>query len=184
MFRFAVPALLAAAALFFGSACANYRLGTGVEHEYRTVFIPPVATSGQVPQAAAILTTGIREAFIRDGRIRVVNTAEEADAVLTVTVKNLSRRSLTGLPGDSGLARSMGITLDAVATLDSPDGKKTWFSDRAISVERQIFTDDGNAAPVVSALQPVQQTQAEYQLVPQLSEALAERLKGAVLDTW
>jgi hypothetical protein len=113
-----------------------------------------------------------------------VNTADEADAVLAVTVKRLSRSSLTGLPGDSGLARSMGVTLDAVATLDTPDGKKTWFADRSVSVERQIFTDDGSAPPAASALQPVQQTQAEYQLVPQLAEALAERLKGAVLDTW
>lgn len=182
--RFAVPALLAALMLFLGAACSHYRLGTGVEREYQTVFIPPVASSGQVPQATAILTTAIRESFIRDGRIRVVNTADEADVVLSVTVKRFSRRSLTGLPGDSGLARSMGITLDTVATLEAPDGKKTWFADRAVSVERQIFTDDGTAPPAVSALQPVQQTQAEYQLVPQLAEALAERLKGAVLDTW
>jgi hypothetical protein len=184
MFRFAVSALFSAFVLLFAAACSHYRLGTGVERDFETLFVPPVETAGELPQASAILTTQIRESFIRDGRIRIVNTPEEADAVLTVKVARYSRRALTGTPGDSGLARSLGITLETTATLSDPAGGKVWFTDRPIRVERQIFTDDGNPPGPPSFLQPVQQTQAEYQLVPQLAEPLAERLVGAVLDTW
>jgi hypothetical protein len=182
--RSVLPALLSAFVLLFSAACSNYRLGTGVERDIESIFIPPVETAGKLPQASAIFTTRIRETFIRDGRIRVVNTAEEADAVLAVKVGDYSRRSLAGTPGDSGLARSIGITLETTATLGDPAGGKTWFQNRPISVERQVFTDDGTPPLSGSFLQPVQQTQAEYQLVPQLADALAERLVGAVLDTW
>ncbi|MBC8010171.1 MAG: hypothetical protein H7067_08740 [Burkholderiales bacterium] len=179
MSRFAPFALIAAAVLLFTSACSHYRLGTGVVHDYDSIFIAPVETNGKMPQATAILTTQIRETFIRDGRLRVVNTPDEADAVLTVSIGSLKREVLTTLPSDGGLARKMGLTLEATATLRDPSGQKTWFADRKISVERQIFTDDGS-----TSLQAVQQIQAEYQLVPQLAEPLAASLKGAVLDTW
>lgn len=182
--RLVIPALFSAIMLLFSAACSHYRLGTGVERDIESIFIRPVETSGKLPQASAIFTTRVREAFIRDGRIRVVNTPDEADAVLSVTVGDYSRRSLTGTPGDSGLARSIGITLATTATLSDPAGEKVWFKDRPISVERQVFTDDGTPPLSATFLQPVQQTQAEYQLVPQLAEPLAECLLGAVLDTW
>lgn len=173
-------------ALLLASACSHYRLGTGVERDFETIFIAPVDTNAALPQAAAILTTQIRETFIRDGRLRVVNTPAEADAILTVKLGSLSREKLTSTPTDSGLARKMGLGLDATATLRDSKGEKTWFANRHISLERQIFTDDGSRDPADKAafLRPVQQTQAEYQIVPQLGEDLAARLKGAVLDTW
>jgi outer membrane lipopolysaccharide assembly protein LptE/RlpB len=126
-----------------------------------------------------VLTTQIREAFIRDGRVRVVNTPDEADAVLTVKLTGLRRAKLTSLAADSGLARKMGLTLDATATLQDSKGEKTWFADRPVSVERELFTDNGSAD-----LLPLQQIQAEYALLPQLAEPFAKQLQGAVLDTW
>ncbi len=182
--RFVIPALLAAFALFFASACSNYRLGTGVERDIEALFVAPVDTAGQLPQASAILTTHIRESFLRDGRIRLVNTPEEADAVLEVSVARYSRGALTTTPNDDGLARSMGITLATTATLRDPANEKVWFADRPVNIERQIYTDDGTPPAAPSFLQPVQQTQAEFQLVPQLAEALADRLVSTVLDTW
>jgi outer membrane lipopolysaccharide assembly protein LptE/RlpB len=150
-----------------------------VERDFESVFVAPVQTNAAYPQAAAVLTTQIREAFIRDGRVRVVNTPDEADAVLTVKLTGLRRAKLTSLAADSGLARKMGLTLDATATLQDSKGEKTWFADRPVSVERELFTDNGSAD-----LQPLQQIQAEYALLPQLAEPFAKQLQGAVLDTW
>ncbi len=180
--RFLVCSLCLLAALI-AAGCSHYRLGTGVERDFETLFVAPVDTGDALPQATAIFTTQIREAFIRDGRVRIVNTREEADAVLSVTLDELQRDKLTALASDSGLARKMNLTLDVSATLRDPSGRQTWFADRPLTVSRQIFTDDGSTAGP-TFLQPVQQTQAEYQLVPQLGEALANTLKGAVLDTW
>jgi len=167
----------------FAAACSHYRLGTGASRDFESLFIPPVETTAVLPQSSALLGTQIREAFLRDGRIRIVNTAEEADAILTVRLGALRRATLTSLPSDSGLARKFGLTLEATATLSSPKGDKTWFTDRPLRVERQVFTDDGSTTGP-NLLQPVQQTQAEYAVVPTLGENLATQLRATVLDTW
>jgi len=174
-----LSALFAGCLLLFTSACSHYRLGTGVERDFQSIFIAPVQTNAAYPQAAAVLTTQIRETFIRDGRVRVVNTPDEADAVLSVKLSSLQRAKLTSLTSDSGLARKMGLTLSATTNLQDPAGKKTWFTNRAVAVERQIFTDNGSAD-----LQPIQQLQAEYALLPQLAQPFAQKILGSVLDTW
>ena len=174
-----LSALFAGCLLLFTSACSHYRLGTDVERDFQSIFIAPVQTNAAYPQAAAVLTTQIRETFIRDGRVRVVNTPDEADAVLSVKLSSLQRAKLTSLTSDSGLARKMGLTLSATTTLQDPAGKKTWFTNRAVAVERQIFTDNGSAD-----LQPIQQLQAEYALLPQLAQPFAQEILGSVLDTW
>lgn len=179
--RLAAFGLLAFALL--AAACSHYRLGTGVERDFDTIFIAPVDTEAVLPQSSALLATQIREAFLRDGRLRVVNTPDEADAILTVKLASLRRDALTRLPTDTGLSRKFGLVLDARATLRDAKGGKMWFADRALVVERQIFTDDGSAAGP-TFLQPVQQTQAEFTIVPTLGEALAAQVKSAVLDTW
>jgi len=174
-----LSALFAGCLLLFTSACSHYRLGTGVERDFQSIFIAPVQTNAAYPQAAAVLTTQIRETFIRDGRVRVVNTPDEADAVLSVKLSSLQRAKLTSLTSDSGLARKMGLTLSATTNLQDPAGKKTWFTNRAVAVERQLFTDNGSAD-----LQPIQQLQAEYALLPQLAQPFAQEILGSVLDTW
>lgn len=182
--RLAAIALVAFAT--FGTACSHYRLGTGVQRDYESIFIAPVETNAVIPQSTALLSTQIREAFIRDGRLRVVNTRDEADAILTVKLDRLHRDTLTSLPSDAGLARTFGLVLDASATLRDVKGEKTWFADRPLRVERQIFTNDGTAIATKDGpyLVPLQQTQAEYTIVPTLGENLAAQLKSAVLDTW
>lgn len=185
MTRFLPALILSAVAFLLATGCAGYRLGTGVERPYESVFIPPVDTQGEVPQAAAIFTTQLRETFIRDGRLRVTNTPDEADVVLTVKITEAGRRTLTALGTDSGLARKLAYTLDARVTLADTAGGKVWFADRPLTIERQVFTDVGGAAdPIPGTIEVVQQTQAEYQLVPIIGDALAARVRGMVLDTW
>jgi Lipopolysaccharide-assembly len=179
-----LPLFLGAFALLFQVGCSHYRLGTGVERDFESIFITPVETNSVYPQATALLTSQVRETFIRDGRLRVVNTPDEADAILTVKLEHFRRTRLTSLPTDSGLARKMGIKLEAVASLQDLKGAKIWFSDRPILVERQLFTDDGTGVGSPTTLQPIQQTQAEYAALPQLAEPFADQLKSIVLDTW
>ncbi|MDF3057667.1 MAG: hypothetical protein K0R17_1882 [Rariglobus sp.] len=153
------------------SGCANYRLGTGGTVSFRTLYVAPVVNESNLPQAVAIVSTQLREAFLHDPRIILVNTAGEADATLTVTLVNYTRDVQTRQTADTGLARKFDIALNAEATLrDNRDGKLL-FEKRKVQAVRQVFVDSG-------------QLQAEYQNVPLLAEVLAKNVLAATLDVW
>ena len=160
------PLLLLACA-----GCSHYRLGPGSETTFATLHVAPVIMRTLVPQAEPIIGTQLREAFVRDGRIQLVNSPEAADATLQLTVRDYRRDIATVRPGDTGLARKFTVTLQAEATLVDNRTGVVLFQDRPVIVRRDLFTDAG-------------QLQAEYQLLPQLAQDLAARTAHAVLDTW
>ena len=153
------------------SGCANYRLGTGGQVSFRTLYVAPVVNESNAPQAVAIVSTQIREAFLHDSRVILVNTAEEADATLTVHLLKYSREAQTRQTIDTGLARKFDVTLNAEATLRDNRSNKLLFEKRQVQATRQVFVDSG-------------QLQAEYQNIPLLAETLAKNVLGATLDVW
>jgi len=153
------------------SGCANYRLGTGGQVSFRTLYVAPVVNESNAPQTVAIVSTQLREAFLHDSRVILVNTAEEADATLTVHLLKYSREGQTRQTVDTGLVRKFDVTLNAEATLRDNRDNKLLFEKRKVQATRQIFVDSG-------------QLQAEYQNIPLLAETLAKNVLGATLDVW
>jgi len=153
------------------TACAHYRLGPGGAPSFSTLYIEPVRMEALIPQAQAVIGTQLREAFLKDGRVRLVNSAEEADAVLALTIDDYGREVATVRPDDTGLARRFNVRLTASATLTDRRAGKELFAKRPLSVSRGVFTDSG--------LQP-----AEYQNLVLLAQDLAKQARQAVLDTW
>jgi hypothetical protein len=164
---------LGVAGLLLGMAtsCSNYQLGTGTKVKFSTLFIAPVTAKTVIPQAQVVITTQLREAFIKDARVTLVDSPESADAVLRITLIGYDRTVSVSRADDTGLARRFDLTLKANATLTDNRTKETYFADRAISVKRGVFTDSG--------LVP-----AEYDTMPLLAEQLASETVHAVLDVW
>ncbi len=165
--------LLAGCALlaFVATGCAHYRLGTAAHPDFTSIYIAPVRNDAGVPQATALVTTALRDAFLKDGRLSLAAHPTEADAVLTVVLTAYSRNVTTARAGDTGLARKFDLHLQANATLTDASGETVWFAERPLPVARQIFTDSG-------------QLQAEYQTLPHLADEVADRAVHAVLDVW
>lgn len=166
--------------LFLGlaSGCATYQLGTSNKLSFHTLYISPVGDKARLPQAVAVFTTQLREAFIRDGRVSVVNSPDEADATLTVALDHYSRDITSSRPDDTGLARKFNLNLTAICALHDNHTGKVLFEKRQITAEQQVFTTtspqqlDSN------------QTQAEYQALPLLASTLADKTLHATLDVW
>ncbi len=161
------------------TGCSNYHLGTGGKLSFHTLYVAPVVNeNSNLPQAVAIVSTQLREAFLHDSRVILVNTPEEADATLTVHLVKYGRQAQARRTSDTGVARKFDITLDAEATLRDNHDNKLIFEKRKVRAVRQIFTDE-QAGPGTG-----QQLQAEYQNVPLLAEELAKNIRGAALDVW
>lgn len=153
------------------AGCAHYRLGPGAAPKFSTLFIAPVTTATLIPQARELVTIQLREAFIRDGRVTLVDSPAQADAVLQLSLDGYDRTVAVSRQDDTGLARRFDVTLRARATLTDQRTQQPLFTKRPLTAKRGVFTDSG--------LVP-----AEYQNLPLLAEQLATEAAHAVLDTW
>ena len=167
---------LKARAIFFLSVivglagCANYQLGTATKAAFSTLYVEPVESQTALPQGRALVSTQVREAFARDGRVALVNSPDEADAILSVSLVSYDRDVASVRENDTGLARKFTLTLDASCTLRTRVGD-VLFDDRIVRVRRDAFSDGG-------------QLQSEFQTLPLLAQALADKVRHAVLDVW
>jgi hypothetical protein len=170
MFRPFAFGLLTLACAFLGG-CSHYQLGTGGKLSFATLYVEPVANKTMLPQAQAILSTHLREAFLRDGRVTLVNSPQGADATLKVVLTDYRREVATVREDDTGLARKFKLTLSARCTLRDNRTDKILFADRPVNTHRDAFTDGG-------------QLHSEYQTLPLLAESLTDKVVHAALDVW
>ena len=158
-------------AILLGAGCAHYRLGSGAAAPFRTLYLEPVADQARVPQSRALLDGRLRATFIRDGRTSLVDRADAAEATLTVVIAEYRREVAAVRENDTGLARKYNVLFTLICRLrDNRSGQLIW-EDRAITVQREAFTDGG-------------QLQAEYQTLPLLAETAAAKVVHAALDVW
>jgi hypothetical protein len=54
------------ATAFLAQGCSNYRLGTGADPSFATLYIEPAKNKTMLAQSQAVISTYIREAFVRD----------------------------------------------------------------------------------------------------------------------
>jgi hypothetical protein len=153
------------------AACAHYRLGTDSQLAFATLYIEPVENKALVPQAVALVSTQLREALLRDGRVTLVNNPAQADAVLHVTLTNYSRAQTAARSDDTGLARKLQLTLLGVCTLRDNRTSKVLFENRPVHAMKEAYTDSG-------------QLQSEDNTLPLLAASLADSVTHAVLDVW
>ncbi len=165
------PAFLGLLAVLVLCGCGHYQLGTTGQLRFSTLYVAPVVNKTMLPQAQAIVSTQLREALLHDGRVSLANSPAEADATLTVVLEDYHRDVRSAREDDTGLARKFALTLGAKCTLRDNRGSRDLFAGRAVSVSRDAFTDGG-------------QLQSEYQALPLLAEALADKVSHAVLDVW
>lgn len=153
------------------AGCANYQLGTGSAPKFSRLYLAPVTSDVLIPQAQALITTQLREAFIKDGRVTLVASPAEADAELHLALSGYQRDTAVSRADDTKLARRFDLSLRARATLTIGAEPKAGFIDRQLTANRGVFQDSG-------------QQQAEYQTLPLLAEILAQEALHATLDTW
>ena len=160
-----------AVAISGGVACSHYQLGTGGQVKFSRLYIAPVTTDALIPQAQALVTSQLREAFLKDGRVGLAESLDDADATLTVTLTGYQRDVTVAQAQDTGLARRFDVTLRAKVTLTDLRTKNALFENRVLSARLGVFTDSG-------------QQQSEYQNLPLLAEKLAQEALHASLDVW
>ena len=99
------------------SGCAHYRLGAGSEPSFGTLYVEPAKNKTTLAQSQVVVSTLVRQAFMRDGRVTVVDSPGDADATLEVTLVNYAREDAANREDDNGLARKFTLHLRASCRL-------------------------------------------------------------------
>jgi hypothetical protein len=174
----AMPAIFMAAF----SGCNSYQLGNPVELPFESIYIKPVTNDSFAPQAQAILSSQIRDAFIHDGRTKLVTSSEAADAVLVVNLTEYNRRAAGRQSLDTTMAANFRLTLYAEVSLFNQIKGDYYFQERMIQRSSNAYVEDLYATPGDSQTQDF--LQSEYQAMPRLTRDLARRIADEVLSPW
>jgi len=165
-----------------GAGCAHYRLGTGATLPFTTLYVEPASTKILLPQAQAVITAQVRAAFLRDGRVTLVDSPEAAEATLKLEIADYRREVATQRRDDTGLARKFSLLLGVNCTLTENRTGRVFFARREVTARRDAYTDSGLTLPNGTTVSG--QLQSEYQSLPLLADALAAKIAHAVLDVW
>jgi hypothetical protein len=167
---------------FVLQGCSHYHMGAGPLPTFSTLYISPTKNKTTIAQSQATLTTLVRSAFIKDGRVEVVNDQNDADATLTITLTNYRRDNAANREDDNGLARKFTLRLSATLSLRDNRTGKFLFQDRTVEVQREAFVDNGLGSVPFGEVN--NQLQSEYNTFPLLADLLASKATHAVLDVW
>lgn len=175
-------ALLAAFALSFLAACQSYQLGHPAELPFETLFIQPVKNDSFAPQAQALLSAQVREAVIRDGRVRLVANPDKADAVLLMTLSDYTRRAGARRQDDTELAQNFDLTLRLQLDLYDQREEAYLFEGRQLEAQSIGYLNN----PYNTAGSPDTQglIQSEFNAMPRLTRELARKAADELLSVW
>lgn len=168
-------------ALFSG--CASYKLGAPTELEFESIYIRPASNDSFAPQVQALVSAQIREAFIRDGRVKLLSDESEADAVLSVNITDYERNAGARNRQDTVSARTFRLTMYAAISLYNANQGDFYFEERNISENTSVYSDN----PFVSAEDFEQRqayNQAEYSAMTRIARGIARQIADEVLSPW
>lgn len=174
--------LFSVLALAFCIGCKSYQLGHPAELPFETVYIQPVKNDSFAPQAQALISSQIREAVIRDGRVTLVADKKNADVILAVTLRDYTRQGGARRQTDTAVATNFDLTLEAVVDLYDQENESFLFESRIIRARTTAYLDNPYNAAAAPATQGF--IQSEYDTMPRIARDLGRKIADELLSTW
>ncbi len=167
------------------SGCSGrYQWGNAGTLEFQTIHVLPVTNESFAPQAHVVLAGQLRDFIIRDGRLRLVNSAEAADAILEVRLVEYLKMGSTRDPNDTTRVLTTDLQLEASVSLLKGDSNEAWFRNRNITASSSVYSSNLFASPGSVADLRQDTLEAEFQEMPNLTRELARRIADSILNAW
>ncbi|CAA6695385.1 MULTISPECIES: LPS assembly lipoprotein LptE [unclassified Lentimonas] len=175
----ALIGLTAIVVLGLFNGCANYKLGSAAPIPFKSIYIKPTTNHSFAPQAQPIVSAQIRETFIHDGRIKLVDNEEEADAVLYVDLTEYKRTAGARTSEDTEVASDFDITLISSVSLYSNRTGDFLFQDRTIRAQTNAYIGNPYTVGEIISYQ-----ESERQAMTHLAREMARKVTDEVLSPW
>lgn len=180
-FSFALCAFIACG-IFSLTGCRSYQLGHPAVLSFESVFIEPASNESYAPQAQAIVSANVREAIIRDSRVKLVADRKKADVIVEIILTEYERRSATRDPNDTAVALDYDLTLVSEVSLYDQRSKNYLFKKRQVEERSTGFVNNIYAPAAAPDTQSF--IQSEYQAMPRIARDLAAKIADEILSNW
>jgi hypothetical protein len=169
-----IPTLLTATLLsliLFAPACSHYKLGTAGQLPFRTLYIPPIENLSLAPQVTALITKQLIFSLQRAQEIKIVQSQKEADATLEIMVVDFQQNVAATQASDTVLGESFDLILEAYMSIRNNYTGNYYLRNHAVIANKQAFVTGG--------YQP-----ALYEIMPVLTQDLADQIRDEVITVW
>ncbi|MGB0408434.1 MAG: LPS assembly lipoprotein LptE [Opitutales bacterium] len=174
--------LLVGAGLISLAACKSYQLGHPTELPFETIYVQAATNDSYAPQAQALISSEIREAIIRDGRVKLVAGQNDADVILYVNLTDYKRQAGTRDQDDTEVAQDYAITLEAEIALYDPRNDTYLFKSRTVGEHTTAYA--GNPYADSGVLQTGGLIQSEYQAMTRIARGMGRKIADETLSAW
>ena len=161
------------------TGCANYKLGSSASLPFKSIYIKPATNHSFAPQAQPIVSAQVRETFIHDGRVKLVASEEEADAVLYVDLTDYESNAAARRSDDTAIANDFDIHLTAKISLFNQAKGDYLFKERSIKARTNAYIGNPYAETQIISYQ-----QSERQAMTRLAREIARKVTDEVLSPW
>lgn len=156
---------------FVLSGCGTYRLGSMLPPSIKTVYVPTAANETSEPFIEVDVTRAIMQEIQTDGSLKIASVPEEADSVLTVTLREYTLEPLTYDRERRTAANEYRLLLRArVLLTDSKTGK--------VLVENPLVQGESTFEIIGDF------TTSKASGLPNAARDLARRVVGAIVEAW
>jgi hypothetical protein len=156
--------------LLLPQGCLHYSRGSGARLSFSRIYVPPAKNDSFAPQVQALLTKQIRAKLANQQNLEIAPSPENA-VILEVSIVKFEQFVAATNGNDTALAKSFNEKMTVACTLRSGETGKIYFKDHRLSdsVECDAFGD---------------YHEARYQIMPQLTEKLADKICEIVCNPW
>lgn len=163
------------------TGCRSYQLGHPSELPFDSIFIRPASNDSFAPQAQTLISSDLREAFIRDGRVKLVTDEADADVVLLVNLTDYDREPGARANDSTKKGFSFDIKLGAIVSLYDQNKGRYLFQNEKVDTSATAYIEN----PYLPAALNTQTYHiAERQAMPNVSRQMAQKIADRILGVW
>lgn len=172
IFAFLLTLLL----IIWFSSCSHYSVIPTDETPFKSVYVHTISNQDFAPNIHTLFQNQIRQTILRDSRLSLAETREEADTQLFVTIKDYKRNVKTRSSVDAGRFNSLNLGIAIFVSLYNNQTNDYLLKNVSLYSNENLFFD-----PVETSLK---HREMEYQILPKVTRDLSENILELILSDW
>jgi len=160
------------------NSCSHYQMVELSSFPYKTLYINNISNQSFAPNAQILLNNQIRQRFLENGNMRLVNDPTTAESQLFVEILDYKRSPLSRASNDPGRINAMDYTITVLVSFyDNKEETYLIEDHRLISTEPVFYANtSGNELMNIK--------EAEYRSIPRITNDLASQITNLIFGNW